>query len=71
MKKHTQNFEKLTQCVDATINGWSKADMLTEIEQRAEAQNIIYGIVRAALYVLNTDEYFDFTTYVHGKGFNH
>ena len=71
MKKRTALFEKLCRCVDQCVNNWSKADKITPLEQREHAQQTIYGIVFAALYVLTTEEYFDFITYVHDKGFDH
>ena len=71
MKKHSQNFENLKRCVETDIADWSTANKLTELEQREQMQNTIYGIVRAALFVLSSDEYFEFTEFIHDKGFNH
>ena len=64
-------YDRLIKAVDATINGWQGADRLTDLEQRAHAQNIIYGIVKAALYVLPEDKYHELVSYIHSKGFNH
>lgn len=71
MQTISKNFERLCECIDSTVNGWQRADRLSQIEQRERAQSIIYGIARAALYVLNEEEYHAFVEYIHGKGFNH
>lgn len=64
-------YNRFKTCIDATINGWSRADLATEIEQRAHAQQTIYGITQAALYVLPEREYHQLVNYIHEKGFNH
>lgn len=68
---NSQIYDRLVKCIDATINGWSRADRATELEQRAHAQQTIYGIVTAALYVLPEEEYHQLVSYIHEKGFNH
>lgn len=64
-------LERFCKAVDGTINGWQRADRLTEIEQREHSQAIIYGITTAALYVLPENDYHAFKEYVHERGFNH
>ena len=70
MKKHTANYSKLVACVISEIDGWRRTSC-TEIEQRIHVQEMIYGIVKAAFYVLSTDEYQDFVMFVHEKGYQH
>ena len=69
--KASDLYDRFKTCIDNTINGWSRADRATEIEQRACAQQTIYGIAQAALYVLPTSEYHELVNYIHEKGFNH
>ena len=69
--KASDLYDRFKTCIDATINGWNRADLATEIEQRAHAQQTIYGIVQAALYVLPESEYHELVNYIHEKGFNH
>lgn len=70
MKKHTVNYSNLVACVVSEIDGWRRTSC-TEIEQRIHVQEQIYGIVKAALFVLSTNEYQDFVQYVHEKGYEH
>lgn len=67
----SQIYDRFIKCIDSTINGWMRADRATELEQRAHAQQIIYGIATAALYVLPEDEYHAIVEHIHEKGFNH
>lgn len=69
--KATDLLDRFKACIDATINGWSRADRATEIEQRAHAQQTIYGIAQAALWVLPECEYHELVNYIHEQGFNH
>lgn len=62
---------KFKTAVDNQVNSWRRADRLTELEQRAHAQEMIYGIVYAALHVLPTKQYRELVEYVHDQGFNH
>ena len=68
---NSEIYDRFIKCIDATIASWSRVDLATELEQRARAQQTIYGIAAAALYVLPGDEYHDIVTYIHEKGFNH
>ena len=68
---NSENYKKFIECIDATIISWRCADRATELEQRARAQQTIYGIATAALYVLPENEYQNFIAYIHEKGFNH
>lgn len=70
MKKHTVNYSNLVACVVSEIDGWRRTSC-TEIEQRIHVQEQIYGIVKAALFVLSTNEYQDFVQFVHEKGYEH
>lgn len=70
MKKHTVNYTNLVACVVSEIDGWRRTSC-TEIEQRIHVQEQIYGIVKAALFVLNANEYQDFVQFVHEKGYEH
>ena len=70
MKKHTVNYSNLVACVVSEIDGWRRTSC-TEIEQRVHVQEQIYGIVKAALFVLCTNEYQDFVQFVHEKGYEH
>ena len=70
MKKHTVNYSNLVTCVVSEIDGWRRTSC-TEIEQRIHVQEQIYGIVKAALFVLSTNEYQDFVQFVHEKGYEH
>lgn len=69
--KDSEIYDKLRKAIDSEIDGWGMADRLSELEQRAKAQNMIYGIVKAGLYVLPGDYYSQLVKYVHEKGFNH
>lgn len=64
-------FERLKSCIDSEVNGWARCDLMTEIEKREKAQNMIYGIVKAGLYLLPGDYYSKLVKYVHENGFNH
>lgn len=69
--KHSQTYDRIIKAVDNTISSWNKADRITEIEQRAKVQSLIYGMSVVALYVLGETEYHDFVNYIHEQGFNH
>lgn len=69
--KNSKIYDKFVKCIDATINDWARTDRATELEQRAHAQQTIYGIATAALYVLPEDEYHELVSHIHEKGFNH
>ncbi len=70
MKKHSKNYTNLVASVVSEIEDWRRTQC-SEIEQRIHVQETIYGITRAALFVLSTDEYNDFVMFIHEKGFNH
>lgn len=70
MKKHSKNYTNLVASVVSEIEDW-KRTQCSEIEQRIHVQETIYGITRAALFVLSTDEYNDFIMFIHEKGFDH
>lgn len=70
MVKHSKTYTDLVNCVEATIDGWRKTQC-SEIEQRVHVQELIYGIAKAALYVLSYQEYQDFIEFIHGKGYSH
>lgn len=69
--KASDLLDRFKVCIDNTIKSWGFADRATEIEQRAHAQQTIYGIAEAALYVLPEREYHELVNYIHEKGFNH
>lgn len=64
-------YDRFKSAVDSEINGWRVADRLSVLEQRERAQNMIYGIVKAGLYVLSEESYHKLVAYVHENGFNH
>ena len=68
---NSEIYNRFIKAIDCTIDGWSRADRATELEQRARAQQIIYGIATAALYILPENEYHNIVAYIHEKGFNH
>ena len=71
VKTRTTNHEiysKLMKAVDSEIESWGKADKLTPIEQAIEYNAVISGIVKSALYLLPTEEYFSFRDEVRQKG---
>lgn len=70
MDKHSLAYSRLVDCVNATIDGW-KRTQCSEIEQRVHVQELVYGIAKAALYVLSYQEYQDFIEFIHGKGYSH
>lgn len=70
MKKHSKNYTNLVASVVSEIEDWRRTQC-SEIEQRIHVQETIYGITRAALFVLSTDEYNDFVMFIHEKGFDH
>ena len=70
MKKHSKNYTNLVASVTSEIEDWRRTQC-SEIEQRIHVQETIYGITRAALFVLSTDEYNDFVMFIHEKGFDH
>ncbi len=70
MKKHSKNYTNLVASVVSEIEDWRRTQC-SEIEQRIHVQKTIYGITRAALFVLSTDEYNDFVMFIHEKGFDH
>lgn len=70
MKKHSKNYTNLVASVVSEIEDWRRTQC-SEIEQRIHVQETIYGIARAALFVLSTDEYNDFVMFIHEKGFDH
>ena len=70
MKKHTANYSRFVACVISEIDQWRRTEC-TEIEQHVHVQSQIYGITRAALFLLSTDEYQDFVQFIHEKGFSH
>lgn len=70
MKQHSKNYTKLVASVVSEIEDW-KRTQCSEIEQRIHVQETIFGITRAALFVLSTDEYNDFVMFIHEKGFDH
>lgn len=70
MKKHSKNYINLVASVVSEIEDWRRTQC-SEIEQRIHVQGTIYGITRAALFVLSTDEYNDFVMFIHEKGFDH
>lgn len=70
MKKYSKNYINLVASVVSEIEDWRRTQC-SEIEQRIHVQETIYGITRAALFVLSTDEYNDFVMFIHEKGFDH
>ena len=70
MKKHSKNYTNLVASVVSEIEDWRRTQC-SEIEQQIHVQETIYGITRAALFVLSTDEYNDFVMFIHEKGFDH
>ena len=70
MKKHTNNYDKLVACILSEIDQWRRTQC-SEIEQRVHVQEMVYGIVRAALFVLSYQEYQDFIEFIHEKGYSH
>lgn len=70
MVKHSKTYTDLVNCVEATIDGWRKTQC-SEIEQRVHVQELVYGIAKAALYVLSYQEYQDFIEFIHEKGYSH
>lgn len=64
-------LDKFKKAIDHEDNSWRRCDKLSEIEQRANAQEMIYGIVEAGLFVLPEGQYHELVEYVHSKGFNH
>ena len=70
MKKHSKNYTNLVASVVSEIEDWRRTQC-SEIEQPIHVQEMIYGITRAALFVLSTDEYNDFVMFIHEKGFDH
>ena len=67
----SQIYDNFVKAIDSTIESWTRADRATALEQRAHAQQIIYGIATAALYVLPEAEYHEIVKHIHEKGFNH
>lgn len=64
------NFERLAKAVDQTVNDWNKTT-LNDIEKWSTEELIIWGIVKAALYVLNFDDYNKLKQYIYDKyGYN-
>lgn len=70
MNKHSKNYTNLVASAVSEIEDWRRTQC-SEIEQRIHVQETIYGITRAALFVLSTDEYNDFVMFIHEKGFDH
>ncbi len=70
MKQHSKNYTNLVASVVSEIEDWRRTQC-SEIEQRIHVQETIFGITRAALFVLSTDEYNDFVMFIHEKGFDH
>ena len=69
--KDSELYARFKRAIDHEANGWRGCDRLTELEKREKAQNMIYGIVTAALFVLPENYYHDLVTYIHEQGFNH
>ena len=65
-----KNLERLKKAVDQTVNDWNKT-RLNDIEKWSTEELIIWGIVKAALYVLNFDDYDKLKQYIYDKyGYN-
>ena len=64
------NLERLNKAVDQTVNDWNKTT-LNDIEKWSTEELIIWGIVKAALYVLNFDDYNKLKQYIYDNyGYN-
>ena len=77
-KKHSANYTRLVELIDVEaehyikgeINGRPLSDSVrSPIERRCDGNLVSSGICRAALYILNTEEYLEFSEYVRRKGF--
>ena len=64
-------LDKFKKAVDHEDLSWRKCNRISEIEQRIHAQEMIYGIVEAGLFVLSEGQYHELVEYIHSKGFNH
>ena len=61
--KHTKVYIDFQKCVESEIANWQKTK-LTTIEQTTFYYPVLSGIVRAAMYILKTEEYLEFTKWI-------
>jgi hypothetical protein len=59
-------LERCKKCVDSEFTNWEKT-RLSSAEKRETEEYIAWGIVHLALYILPTEEYFEFKKYIYDK----
>ena len=70
MSKHTQKYERAKACVDNCVKQWNRTE-LSDLEKWSRESWLVYGMVDAFLYFLDTDEYNDIKEYIwQTYGFN-
>lgn len=52
--------KRLRQAIDTDVNNWRKTH-LSELEQYLHYNPVIEGVLRAALFILPTDDYLNFS----------
>lgn len=60
-------LERCKECVDSEFISWEKTTRLSDKEKRDIEEHIAWGIVHLALYILSTDEYYEFKQYIYDK----
>ena len=66
IKKESQNLQKLKKCVDSEFISWERTTLSTKEKNTIEEYEA-WGIVHAALYILDFDEYNAFKKYIYEK----
>lgn len=62
--------DRLIKAAESDIINWRKADKLTPIEQETEILRILWGIQRAALFLLPEKEYYKFNDELRKRGYS-
>lgn len=66
MKKESENLKRLKKCVDSEFISWDRTTLSSKEKETIEEYEA-WGIVHAALYVLNFDEYNELKKYIYEK----
>ena len=62
--------DRLIKAAESDIINWRKADKLTPIEQETVILHILWGIQRAALFLLPEKDYYEFNDELRKRGYS-
>lgn len=65
-KEKSELYNRCCKCVDQIYIDWNKTTLSTT-EKKTVEDYMAWGVVKLALYILNTDEYNAFKEYIYDK----